>query len=121
MFRDVCCVLTDTIDLYRQTVAAVGEEKLAALTPAARERALKREMKAMGHLHVAMHAPEGHYRYLRAVSEAVLSILQPQNDFLRLRAGSVVRELTAACLLRPILMFCLPYNMNKVGRIRNGL
>ena len=66
--RDVCRVVTDSIELHRQTVAAVGEASLAAMTPAARERALQREMRAMGHLHVAMCSPEGNYKVLRMMS-----------------------------------------------------
>ena len=66
--RDVCRVVTDSIELHRQTVAAVGEASLAAMTPAARERALQREMRAMGHLHVAMRSPEGHYKVMPKMS-----------------------------------------------------
>ncbi|GAX86394.1 hypothetical protein CEUSTIGMA_g13805.t1, partial [Chlamydomonas eustigma] len=52
--------------------------------------------------------------YLRNVSEMMLRTLIPGHTFLQLRVGSVARELTAACLLRPIMMFCLPYNINKL-------
>jgi hypothetical protein len=61
MIRDVCGVLTDHIELYRMTVSAVGEAALAKMNPGARERALQQEMRAMGHLHVALCTPEGHY------------------------------------------------------------
>jgi hypothetical protein len=60
--RDMCGVLSYNIELYRQTVSAVGGEALASMTPAARERALQREMRACGHLHVALKSPEGHYK-----------------------------------------------------------
>lgn len=60
-------MLVDHIELYRQTVAAVGEEALAAMTPAARERAFQRELRTMGYLHVAHRTPEGHYKVLPPV------------------------------------------------------
>lgn len=58
----MCSVLTEHIELYRLTVSAVGETALAAMNPAARERALQQEMRAMGHLHVALCTPDGHYK-----------------------------------------------------------
>ena len=58
----MCNVLSYNIELYRQTTSAVGEEPLSSMTPAARERALQREMRACGHLHVAFKTPEGHYK-----------------------------------------------------------
>lgn len=71
--RDVCQVVCDNIELFRSTQAAVGPEQLAAMAPAARERALQREMKAMGHLHVAMCTPDGHYKVRTAANCACVS------------------------------------------------
>ena len=42
------------------------------MTPAARDRALAREMRAEKNLHPALETPDGHYRFLRAISEGMV-------------------------------------------------
>lgn len=58
-------------------------------------------------------------QFLRALSEESLHHLLSTADdgthgLLLLRVGVVLRELASSCLLRPIMMLCLPYNINKV-------
>ena len=63
--RDFSTILMDALDLYRATLEALPVAP-SGLSPAARERALQSEMKAMGHLHVALCTQEGHYKAGRA-------------------------------------------------------
>ena len=54
------------IELFRDTrdslLSAHGPAALVNMTPAARERAFRQEMRAEKNLHPALAAPEGHYK-----------------------------------------------------------
>eukprot|EP00955_Chlamydomonas_euryale_P026948 283829-Chlamydomonas_euryale.AAC.2 len=125
--RDACAILCEHIELYRATAAAVSHDQLSAMPAAARERALRSELRASGNLHPALHAPGGSYAYLRGLSAALLQRLLPPHAA---RAddggggggavmvcdavgGPLVRELVASCVLRPLVMLALPHSINR--------
>lgn len=64
--RDVSDVLIEQLDLYRDTregiQAGLGGRVFADMSMAARDRALKQEMKAENNLHPALCTPDGHYK-----------------------------------------------------------
>eukprot|EP00798_Chlamydomonas_sp_ICE-L_P027694 gene27694-7336_t len=114
LIRNCCDILTKNIELYRLTRAAVGEDTLKAMTPAARERALQAEMKASGNLHVALCAPENHYKVLRGLSESLIVHSLSGEPSLRTPIRPLLREVTSYCVLRPLIMYFLPPNLNKL-------
>lgn len=56
------------IELFRDTrdsiLSSHGPVTLVNMTPAARERAFRQEMRAENNLHPALQTPEGHYKVL---------------------------------------------------------
>lgn len=55
-------------------------------------------------------------QFLTALAEGLLQQLLPGHtgELLHLRVGGVLREIVAAAVLRPVMMLCLPHNLNKV-------
>lgn len=55
-------------------------------------------------------------QFLTALAEGLLQQLLPgqTGELLHLRVGGVLREIVAAAVLRPVMMLCLPHNLNKV-------
>lgn len=58
------------LELYRDTrdsitLATQNPNCLRDMSPAARDRALQREMRAEGNLHPALQTPDGHYKVCR--------------------------------------------------------
>ncbi|KAL6776573.1 CPLD29 [Auxenochlorella protothecoides x Auxenochlorella symbiontica] len=119
VLNDLSELLMEQIDLYRDTresiqLAARCGLALKDMQPAARERAFRREMKAENNLHPAMHSPQGHYLMLRAVSRGIARLLLDPKDIpTRCPSFTVTSELLAAVVLRPLMMFCHPYHVNK--------
>eukprot|EP00887_Chlorella_sp_A99_P005446 scaffold1.g5446.t1 len=115
VLNDVCELVMEQIELYRDTRESIlatpggGAHAFSDMSPAARERALRREMAADKNLHPALEEPKGHYCFLRAVSEGVVGLLLDPADFQRKPTRVVVRELFASCVLRPLLTFFTPY------------
>jgi hypothetical protein len=63
----MCETVVDAIEVHRDVTASIGPAALAAMAPAARERALRSKLCATQTLHPALALPEGHYRVSRAV------------------------------------------------------
>ena len=163
------------LELYRDTresiLSATQQPNcLRDMSPAARDRALEREMRAEKNLHPALQTPDGHYKvqrgcgslsavlscgatrqlhvslrlmlllmgpsffprktrdtlpaellpkpcvalqFLRAVSEGAVAYLLDMPDLQRPVARVVSRELLAACVFRPLMMWATPYYANK--------
>ncbi len=51
----------ETLELYRDTRESVGAANLEKMTPLARDRALRLEMRAEGNLHPALYGNDAHY------------------------------------------------------------
>jgi hypothetical protein len=51
---------------------------------------------------------------LRGMSESVVSLVLPQQERDLAISRSVVRELLAACVLRPLMTYFTPYSINQV-------
>lgn len=73
---DACSSPLRQLELYRDTresiaLATQNPDCLRDMSPAARDRALQREMRAEGNLHPALQTPDGHYkvcgRHMRTV------------------------------------------------------
>jgi hypothetical protein len=68
------------IELFRDTrdsiLAAHGPTALVNMTPAARERAFRQEMRAEKNLHPALQTPEGHYKVRASVQWMPLLAIQ---------------------------------------------
>ncbi|KAG1676950.1 hypothetical protein FOA52_014826 [Chlamydomonas sp. UWO 241] len=115
LIRDLSAIVCEHIELYRATVATVGRDRLTSMAPAARERALRREMRVNGSLHTALCTPDGNYHHIRGIAAALLSRTLPgerAQAFLRLRFAGVLTELVAVCVVRPGMMMCLPHSAN---------
>jgi hypothetical protein len=79
LVRDVCDALVDALELQRAVVAAVGPDTWATgMSPAAREGALRTELKAMGALHPALCTPDGHYKVQSALGYLCCSLPLPR-------------------------------------------
>ncbi|KAL4430933.1 hypothetical protein ABPG75_006189 [Micractinium tetrahymenae] len=118
VMNDLCELVMEQLELYRDTrdsivLATQNPDCLRDMSPAARDRALQREMCAEGNLHPALQTPDGHYKYLKAVSEGAVAYLLDMPDLQRPAARCVCRELLAAAVLRPLMMYCTPYYANK--------
>ncbi len=90
--------LVDALELQRSVEAAVGQGALAVMPPAARERALRAELRAAGALHPALCAPTGHYkvcRVRRAPSPAwhCSAARRSRNSNVALRRGAAASQI----------------------------
>ncbi|GAB4817940.1 hypothetical protein N2152v2_004986 [Parachlorella kessleri] len=117
VLNDASELFMETLELFRDTrdsiLAAHGPTALIDMTPAARERAFRQEMRAEKNLHPALQTPEGHYRFLKAVSEGLVLHLLEGSELQRTSTRVVCRELLAGVVLRPLMMWCTPYYANK--------
>lgn len=59
---------------------AVGHEEMGRMSPAARDRALQKEMKVDGNLHPALGEASGPYKVLKNLSSGVLRAILPPED-----------------------------------------
>jgi sorting nexin-13 len=122
IMEDASELLMEQLELYRDTRELVISDAqqnasiAAALRQgdlATRERLLRERMEADGNLHPALLHPEGDYKMLTAVSGGLVGILLDQADSSRVALRAVARELLSGCVLRPLMMWCTPYHVNK--------
>lgn len=124
LLRDVAELVMEQIDLFRYTRASiqegVGEQAFRQMTAAACERAMQAEMRAEKNLHPALyppgsgHAPTGHYKFIRQICDGMTAYLMDKSDFNKIMMRAAARELLAACVIRPIMYYFTPYNINKM-------
>lgn len=122
IMEDASELLMEQLELYRDTREAVLADAqhnpaiAAALTHgdlAIREGLLRERMEADGNLHPALLHPEGDYKMLTAVSGGFVNLLLDPADSNRAAVRAVARELLAGCVLRPLMMWCTPYHVNR--------
>ena len=122
IMEDASELLMEQLELYRDTRESViadaqqNSAVAAALTQgdlATRERLLRERMEADGNLHPALLHPEGDYKMLTAVSGGLVGFLLDPADNSRAAVRAVARELLAGCVLRPLMMWCTPYHVNR--------
>ncbi|GMH39284.1 hypothetical protein BSKO_07182 [Bryopsis sp. KO-2023] len=114
LIRDVCDLFSEQLEIFRATKESVGIRNKGDLKPSSIDRAFQQEMKTEGTLHVAFCTRDGHYRVVRRIAEGVISVVMSRDDLSRPYVKSLVRELFATCVLRPLLMFFTPYNANRL-------
>jgi hypothetical protein len=122
IMEDASELLMEQLELYRDTrelVIADAQQNpsiAAALTQgdlATREQLLRERMEVDGNLHPALLHPEGDYKMLTAVSGGLVGILLDPADSNRAALRAVARELLSGCVLRPLMMWCTPYHVNR--------
>jgi hypothetical protein len=122
VMEDASELLMEQLELYRDTKEAVisdAQQNLsiaAALTQgdlATREQLLRERMEVDGNLHPALLHPEGDYKMLTAVSGGLVGLLLDPADSNRAALRAVARELLSGCVLRPLMMWCTPYHVNR--------
>lgn len=104
----------EQLELYRVTKENVGILNEGDLRPVSRDRAFFQEMKTERKLHLAFRSRDGHYKVIKRISEGIVSVVMNKEDLSMSATRVLMREITATCVLRPILMFFTPYNANKV-------
>jgi hypothetical protein len=55
-------IIIENLQLYRQTVEAIGAGHFRHMTSAAKENAFQSQLKSDDKLHAALQSPEGHYK-----------------------------------------------------------
>ena len=132
---DAVDLLSDHLTLFRDARAAVcaglpgGRAAWAALPPAARERALARELRATGNLHPALLPPGaagasggaaaggacGHYAVLSRIGAGLAACLLTRPDFNHPALRPLVGELLAGAVLKPIIMLFQPHSIARMA------
>ena len=122
IMEDASELLMEQLELFRDTKESILADKRSSpaahraflsANVAARERVLRERMHADGNLHPALLHPDGNYKMLRAVAEGLVGLLADPADNSRAAMRAVSRELVAGCVLRPLMMWCTPYHVNK--------
>jgi len=120
VLQDASELLMEQLELYRDTrenvLADTGSPTAVDFSsgdPALKERALRERMSIDGNLHPALEQSGGEYKMLRAVSDGLVGLLLDPRDANRVASRAVARELMAACVLRPLMMWSSPYYVNK--------
>lgn len=122
VMEDASELLMEQLELYRDTKELVISDAqhnpatAAALRQgdlATRELLLRQRMEVDGNLHPALLHPEGDYKMLTAVSGGLVGMLLDPSDSNRVALRAVAREVLSGCVLRPLMMWCTPYHVNK--------
>ena len=128
---DAVDLVADHLLLFRDARAAVagslpgGKAAWAALPPAARERALARELRASGNLHPALlppgaaaaagGAPCGHHAVLSRIGSGLAACLLTRPDFNHPALRPLIGELLASAVLKPIVMLFAPHSIARMA------
>ncbi|KXZ47595.1 hypothetical protein GPECTOR_34g754 [Gonium pectorale] len=107
--------------LAAAAASASASASAAAAVAAARERLLAAGLRSVGALHPAFEEPDGHYRTLRDVGDALVGVLWPGDEMVCGRLRPLVRELLTTCVLRPAIMFATPHTVNRTHQPRGTL
>ncbi|KAG7671832.1 hypothetical protein Ndes2526B_g07257 [Nannochloris sp. 'desiccata'] len=122
IMEDASELLMEQLELYRDTRELVISDAQQSPAIAAaftqgdlttRELLLRERMEVDGNLHPALLHPEGDYKMLTAVSGGLVENLLDPADSNRAALRAVARELLSGCVLRPLMMWCTPYHVNK--------
>lgn len=117
VLEDTCELLMEQLELYRDTRESVlqscQKQDFLQLDLESREAMLRKRMIIEGNLHPAMMHPDGNYKMLRDVSDGLVAHLLSPADKQGPLTRSIARELLSSCVLKPLMMFCTPYHINK--------
>ncbi len=53
-------------------------------------------------------------QFIRQICDGMTAYLMDKSDFNKIMMRAAARELLAACVIRPIMYYFTPYNINKV-------
>jgi len=115
LLRDMTDLFIETLELYRDTRDSVGAEELEKMTPLARDRALRLEMRAEGNLHPALYSNESHYEVLKQLADGVLALMLDVRDYDRPILRSATREILLSAILKPCIQFLMPVFFNRLA------
>jgi hypothetical protein len=102
ILRDVCDLLAEQLELFRQARAAIGEEAFAAMNQRERDEAVRMSLAADLQLHPAARGLDQEYKVLRKLMGAVVSLmLENETDLVPLQ-HCISREIMAASVMRPV-------------------
>ena len=102
ILRDVCDLLAEQLELFRQARAAIGEEAFAAMPQRERDEAVRMSLAADLQLHPAARGLDQEYKVLRKLMGAVVSLmLENETDLVPLQ-HCIAREIMAASVMRPV-------------------
>ena len=54
-------------------------------------------------------------QFIRQICDGMAAYLMDKSDFNKIMMRAAARELLAACVIRPIMVYFTPYNINKVN------
>eukprot|EP01025_Chloroclados_australasicus_P048611 TRINITY_DN5514_c0_g1_i1.p1 TRINITY_DN5514_c0_g1~~TRINITY_DN5514_c0_g1_i1.p1 ORF type:complete len:947 (-),score=87.85 TRINITY_DN5514_c0_g1_i1:589-3429(-) len=114
LISDLLQLVSSQLQIYREVRATIGENRLQAMKPPARERAMRQELLTEGNLHHALENRDSQYKYLSYLSDALLSQVLSWEDASSEIVTIVGRELLASCVLRPLVWTFSPYQLNKL-------
>lgn len=120
VLEDTSELLMEQLELYRDTRESVAQscqkqekQDFLQLDLETRECMLRKKMVIEGNLHPAMMRPDGNYKMLRDVADGLVERLLSPADNQGPLTRSIARELLSSCVLKPLMMFCTPYHVNK--------
>jgi len=122
VMEDASELLMEQLELYRDTRELVISDAQQNPTTAAalkqrdlatREMLLRERMEGDGNLHPALLHLEGDYKMLTAISGGLVEILLDSPESNRAALRALAREVLSGCVLRPSMMWCTPYHVNK--------